>query len=379
MMKKLFSTLLFIAAISLPNIVSADTLKFKDVPTGHVYHDVIIDMANRGIISGYPDSTFKPSQTISRQHAALLVRKAINLPKSEVLKPYKDIPKNYLYYDAVMDLQQSGLIQADSKGNFNPQKGLTRGEMAIIIAGAFNLESTKNHPFKDVPTDTKLGKAISALYENGITSGYEDDTFKPDTTLSRAHYTLFINRAIKSKVVEEVSSETTLDSFNEVIKTNPLFELSNGYKANDVEWENKEYRLAVTEGQQFLQGTDFKYLSIAPFVLIQEPTWENKYAKNFLSAQIVIMVSDDRLHLSFDHSDPKTVEMAIKFANLLFADFNLESVIRERVTEGQNALANGELDFDNTGRININNHSVQIGVTAFKNQYSYFAIDITKR
>ena len=341
-------------------------------------HDVINDMANRGIISGYPDGTFKPTQTISRQHAALLVRKAINLPNNEALKPYNDIPKNYLYYDAVMDLQQSGLIEADSKGNFNPQNGLTRGEMAIIIAGAFNLKATANHPFKDVPTSTKLGKAISALYENGITSGYEDGTFKPQETLSRAHYTLFINKAMKTVAIEEVSSETTLDSFNEMLKNNPLFELSNGYKANDVEWENKEYRLAVTEGQKLLESTNFKYLSIAPFVLIQEPTWKNKYAENFLSAQIVIMISDDRLHLSFDHSDDETVEMAIKFANLMFADFNLEPVIRERVSEGQKALFNGELDFDNTNRININNHSVQIGVTA-SNQYSYFAIDITKR
>lgn len=126
-------------------------------------------MRDQGIITGYNDNTFKADMKISRQHAAVLIQR--------VKKLTPNIPKTHLYYDAIMQMQRTGLIKADSKGNFNATKDLTRGEMALLLANAFDLKAKGQHPFTDVSKTSDEGKAIAALYEAGVTTGYEDNTF----------------------------------------------------------------------------------------------------------------------------------------------------------------------------------------------------------
>ena len=83
----------------------------------------------------------------------------------------------------------------DSQGNVNPNKALTRGEMAKIIAVAFNLEVKADYVFGDVK-GSKYEEYVKALYSNGVTTGYEDYTFKLNGSLTRVHYVLFMHRAM---------------------------------------------------------------------------------------------------------------------------------------------------------------------------------------
>jgi len=178
----------------IPTDAATYSKTFKDVPKTHTYYTMIHDMAKEGIISGYADGTFKPNETISRQHAALLINNAVKLQSTIQLKEFQDIPSNHIYYEAIQRLQTANLIQPDAKGNFNPSKALTRGEMAKIIATAYNLKVKADYTFNDVE-GTEYEAYVKALYSNGIAAGYEDGTFKPNEPLTRVHYALFMNRA----------------------------------------------------------------------------------------------------------------------------------------------------------------------------------------
>jgi len=182
-----------VVADAFSNVYYATLKPFKDVT---LYADIINHMRAKGIIKGYEDGTFRPNEKISRQHAALLINNVVTLTPKVAFKPYNDVTTSHIYYEDIMILQRSGLIKADNQGNFNPGKSLTRGEMALLIANGFNLKATNTHPFSDVSKTSDLGQAISALYEAGITKGYEDGTFKPDEPLSRAHYAVFLNAAL---------------------------------------------------------------------------------------------------------------------------------------------------------------------------------------
>lgn len=178
----------------LPTDATTYSKTFKDVQKSHPYYSIIHDMTKEGIISGYQDGTFKPNETINRQHAALLITNAVDLPKTTEFKSFNDVTTKHPYYEAIQKLQTANLIQPDKDGKFNPKKPLTRGEMAKIIATAYDLEVKADYKFKDVE-GTEYEDYVKALYSNGVTSGYEDDTFKPNEPLTRAHYALFMNRA----------------------------------------------------------------------------------------------------------------------------------------------------------------------------------------
>ncbi|PKC51420.1 hypothetical protein RhiirA1_405536, partial [Rhizophagus irregularis] len=130
-------------------------------------------MAEQGIINGYADGTFKPNENINRQHAALLINNAVDLSTSVPFKAFNDVNSKHPYYQAIRNLQTADLIKADENGNFNPTKPLTRGEMAKIIATAYDLDARVNYTFSDVK-GTEYDKYVQALYSNGVTAGYED-------------------------------------------------------------------------------------------------------------------------------------------------------------------------------------------------------------
>lgn len=193
---------------------------FSDVSKKNVYYDIIHEMAQSGIISGYEDGTFKPSETISRKHAAALISRAIDkLPKTTTFKAPKDLSTNNAYYNDIKKLMEAGILAVDSKGNINPNKALTRGEMAKILAIAYDLDTTGTNPLTDVSKAN--AKYVSALYNNGVTTGYEDKTFRENASLTRAHYAVFMHRAQKFKeantiTIEDISkmSQEEIDNLN---------------------------------------------------------------------------------------------------------------------------------------------------------------------
>ncbi len=173
---------------------------FKDVKVNSPYYKIIHEMRDAGIIQGYEDGTFRPDTTISRQHAAALVSRALKingltLEKTKEFKQPKDLRTDSPFYDDIKSLVEAGLLEMDSQGNVNPNKALTRGEMAKIIAVAFNLEVKADYLFGDVK-GSKYEEYVKALYSNGVTTGYEDYTFKLNGSLTRVHYVLFMHRAM---------------------------------------------------------------------------------------------------------------------------------------------------------------------------------------
>ncbi|MEY2369581.1 S-layer homology domain-containing protein [Lysinibacillus capsici] len=173
---------------------------FKDVRVNSPYYKIIHEMRDAGIIQGYEDGTFRPDTTISRQHAAALVSRALKindltLEKTKEFKQPKDLRTDSPYYEDIKMLVEAGLLEMNSQGNVNPNKALTRGEMAKIITVAFNLEVKADYVFADVK-GSKYEEYVKALYSNGVTTGYEDYTFKLDGSLTRVHYVLFMYRAM---------------------------------------------------------------------------------------------------------------------------------------------------------------------------------------
>lgn len=167
---------------------------FKDVSKNSPYYDIIHEMAKQGIISGYEDGRFGPNETISRKHAAVLITRAVkDLPKGTTFKQPKDLSTANAYYGDIKKLMEAGLLQLDAKGNINPNAPLTRGEMARILATAYELNTTGSHPLKDV-TST-YSKYVTALYNAEVTTGFEDKTFRENEGLTRAHYAVFMYRA----------------------------------------------------------------------------------------------------------------------------------------------------------------------------------------
>lgn len=197
-----FINILFLFIFS--SFVVAQAKTFSDVSPKNPYHEIINTMTAQGIIKGYEDGTFKPEQSLSRKNAAELVHRLDKLKKPSKSKSTpKDLTAKHPNYEAIMMLYNHNLLSLDSKGNINPNKDLLRGEMAKILATVFQLKGSK-HPLTDVSKN--INSYVAALYENNVTTGFEDKTFKEKQSITRAHFAVFMHRAMNTE--EAATSET---------------------------------------------------------------------------------------------------------------------------------------------------------------------------
>lgn len=206
-MWKKATAVLAAAIVSLSIASTADAAKFRDVPASHSLNIEIEYLADKGIIGGYSDGTFKPNAPIAKKHIAKMLVEALKLPKANVVLPYKDIPKSHPYYEDIAAAYAAGIFgKADY---FKPESSISRAFMAKMLATSFNLKSIADNAvtYKDVAASNEFYRPIQLVTMNNVARGYEqqyDDrepsyTFQPNKLLTRAHFSAFLARAMSLK------------------------------------------------------------------------------------------------------------------------------------------------------------------------------------
>lgn len=138
---------------------SADKRLFADVPMDQWYAKPVTTLAGLGIISGYPDGTFKPNSPITRAEFVTMAMNFANAEKGTTCS-FPDVSENIWYYGAVAGATEHGWISGYPDGTFGPERNITRGEVASIINRmenraadiSFILENLDElHTFSDLP------------------------------------------------------------------------------------------------------------------------------------------------------------------------------------------------------------------------------------
>ncbi len=157
-------------------------------------------LSAKGIITGVEDNTFEPAREVTRgEFTALLVR-ALGLDYNmEYQGKFEDVKSDSWYAGFVQAAVENGIIKGISENNFDPNGKLTREQAAVMVAKA--LEISKNSisttEFKDKSSVSDwAGEAIEQVVSNGIFSGFPDKTFRPKESLTRAQSAVAIYKLI---------------------------------------------------------------------------------------------------------------------------------------------------------------------------------------
>src|SRR5690606_4934456 len=174
-------------------------ISFKDVKETNSHYENIMNLAERGIIRGYEDGTFRPGDSIKRGNAAHIIAEIIGLDTTNVKNPnFKDISTKNSNYGAIAALANAGIINGFEDGTYRANDMLTRGQMAKIIDNAFKLASNGEAlPFTDVQ-NSQYKEHIAALYANNVTTGKTPTFFDAKSNVTRAQLSSFVVRAEKA-------------------------------------------------------------------------------------------------------------------------------------------------------------------------------------
>ncbi|WP_127498216.1 S-layer homology domain-containing protein [Paenibacillus glycanilyticus] len=127
---------------------------FADVPDGSWASDSIRQLAALQIINGTDAEHFTPNRSITRGEFAVILAKVLELPAADNL-PFTDVNAEAFYADAVAAAAQAGLIHGRDADTFAPNDKISREEMAALIVRAFELKMgtvgvTDRHQYNDI-------------------------------------------------------------------------------------------------------------------------------------------------------------------------------------------------------------------------------------
>ncbi|RZT21544.1 S-layer homology domain-containing protein [Fictibacillus sp. BK138] len=157
----------------------------------------ILALTSKSIISGYSNGKFGPNDKITRLQAATMISRHLGLDTTNVEDPgFKDITPSTYGYGTIAAVAEIGAITGHPDGTFGPNDSLTRAQMASIMERAYDLEGTTTKTFSDVKSGHWAYNSIQKILANGITGGYEDGTFRPEIAITRAEFSSMLDRYI---------------------------------------------------------------------------------------------------------------------------------------------------------------------------------------
>jgi hypothetical protein len=109
--------------------------KYPDV-VGYWGEPYISILASRGIIGGFPDGTFHPNDNITRAQFAAIAVKALNVPPNSGASSFNDVAAKYWGANAISAVSNAGLVTGFPDGTFKPEDKLTRAQALVILAKA---------------------------------------------------------------------------------------------------------------------------------------------------------------------------------------------------------------------------------------------------
>ncbi|MGE7692317.1 S-layer homology domain-containing protein [Lysinibacillus sp. NPDC097214] len=220
-LKKLFLTaaVLTTTSFGISNL-EANAQTFSDLKSNHWAYNSVEQVSKKGLVTGYQDGSFKPSNHVTRAEFATFLSRLFD---SKVRKPeaFTDVSETHWAKDAIEEgLALGFILESDYKNNkFEPNKVMTRQEIAKWLTNGL---IASNAEYGEIATTIQNGKytllPIAEMYKGGlnkseygnvglmlgtgIMSGFEDGSFKTTGNTTRAEIATILIRfdeAMKKK------------------------------------------------------------------------------------------------------------------------------------------------------------------------------------
>jgi len=180
-------------------------MQFTDIK-GHWAESTIVHLINKGIVSGDTNSSFNPNQHITREQFIKLLVESQGYKLVKGKQSFSDVAKTRWsnpYIETA--IEQKIIVASEYRSNFAPTEHITRIEMAVFAARALQLTEDNNKLTFIDKDEIKQNKGLVGAAVNAkIVTGFQDNSFRPLHTATRAEATVIIQRIINYRGVNTV-------------------------------------------------------------------------------------------------------------------------------------------------------------------------------
>ena len=152
------------------------------------------------VVKGFDDGTYRPGTEVARDAMAVYIFRALKLATAPYSARFADIGEDFWAWPDIEGLAEAGIVQGYDDGTYRPTLIVNRDAMAVYIAralvGGMNIPDPPPDPtFTDVPADDWSHREIEYCVAQGVVKGFEDDTYRPATPVTRGQMAVYLWRA----------------------------------------------------------------------------------------------------------------------------------------------------------------------------------------
>lgn len=184
-------------------ILSTGGLSFSDVPQGYWAYDAIMALAQRGVINGYPDGTFRPEKGVTRAEFAKMLAVYMNLPLQcdpSLPEVKEDVKEKDWFCPYVSAVVKAGYMKGYGSGRFGPNDPVKKEEIltTLVRIKGYKLVKPGTPTFPDVPKTHWAYPYIETAVAHGLVKKIDphitDGNFHLGKPATRAQTAVFLYR-----------------------------------------------------------------------------------------------------------------------------------------------------------------------------------------
>lgn len=187
-------------------------------------------------LNGYADGAFAPGSVMTRAEVAQMFYNLLLDKNVAITESFVDVADNAWYAKPVNTLASLGIIKGVGDNRFDPNRAITRAEFTVIAMGFAELDTGGKNIFTDVDEDDWFYDQVVGSIQYGWINGYEDGSFRPNNTITRAEVTTITNRLLDRAADEDYvdAHAGSLRTFSDVSVSNwayyNIIEATNGHE-----------------------------------------------------------------------------------------------------------------------------------------------------
>lgn len=171
----------------------AQTEAFTDVPSTHPNFEAINNLKFNGVISGYPDGTFKPDQVVNRVEVLKMIFEGLETDEPTTLETpdFSDVDLNAWYGEYLKKAYTLGMVEGYADGTFKPAQTVNLVENLKLMLEAANVElptSVPENPFNDTPKDEWYAQYVQYAKEANLVDPDQQFNIYPAKGMTRGDF-----------------------------------------------------------------------------------------------------------------------------------------------------------------------------------------------
>jgi hypothetical protein len=190
-------------------------VNFKDVPQVFWARPYIEALAERGVINGFPDGTFRPNQPVTRAEFAAQLQKAFEHKVVVDAPKFKDVPSKFWASAAIQETSRSGFLRGYPGNIFQPNQQIPKVQALVALDKGLGLTSTTDPKkvlkvYQDAASIPKYAtKIVASATEAGLVVNYPNrQRLEPNKPLTRGEAAALIYQGmVKASKASPITSD----------------------------------------------------------------------------------------------------------------------------------------------------------------------------